>query len=148
MTKNFSGYVLAGGKSSRMGTDKAFLKSGGETFLERAARALSTGCGGRVKIVINEKQKAKFEKGFGSFEFVFDVFPECGALGGIHAALKNCESDFALILACDLPFVTAGAIRALTEIALNSNEDISAVVPKQLDGRIQPLCAVYKIKFC
>ncbi|HEY0050502.1 MAG TPA: NTP transferase domain-containing protein, partial [Pyrinomonadaceae bacterium] len=84
MTTNFSGYVLAGGKSSRMKTDKAFLKLRGETFLERAVRALSRACGERVKIVINENQKAKFAKSFPSFDFVFDVFSERGALGGIQ----------------------------------------------------------------
>ncbi|HEX8734635.1 MAG TPA: molybdenum cofactor guanylyltransferase [Pyrinomonadaceae bacterium] len=142
------GFVLAGGKSSRMGTDKAFLKFNGETFLRRAARALSSTCNERVKIVINETQKAKFEKSFASFEYVFDVFYERGALGGIHAALKNSQSVWALILACDLPFVTENAIKNLAEIALNSPEKTAAVVPKQPDGRIQPLCAVYRVRDC
>lgn len=148
MTTNFSGCVLAGGKSSRMGTDKAFLKFAGETFLERAVRALSPVCGEQIKIVINEKQKAKFEKSFPAFAFVFDVFSQRGALGGIHAALENCESDFAIILACDLPFVTENAIRVLAEIALNSPANIAAVVPRQADGGIQPLCGVYRVKDC
>jgi molybdopterin-guanine dinucleotide biosynthesis protein A len=148
MKTNFSGYVLAGGKSSRMKTDKAFLKFNGETFLERAVNALSPSCNERVKIIINENQRAKFEKSFAPLEFVFDIFPARGALGGIHAALKNSRSVWATILACDLPFVTKDAIKALAEIALNSPENIAAVVPEQPDGRIQPLCAVYKIKFC
>ncbi|HEX8251049.1 MAG TPA: molybdenum cofactor guanylyltransferase, partial [Pyrinomonadaceae bacterium] len=139
MTTNFSGYVLAGGKSSRMKTDKAFLKLGGETFLRRAAGALAPACHGRVKIVINENQKAKFEKSFPSFDFVFDLFPERGALGGIHAALKNCETECAIILACDLPLVTGEAIEALTKCVVS--EDIAAIVPTQPDGRFQPLCA-------
>jgi len=146
--KFIEGFVLAGGKSSRMKTDKAFLKFGDETFLERALKAFSPTCGEQVKIVINENQKAKFEKGFPSFRFVFDVFPERGALGGIHAALKNCARDWALVLACDLPFVTGAAIRALAEMALNSPESIAAIVPKQGDGRIQPLCAAYRVKDC
>ena len=148
MMTNFSGYILAGGKSSRMGTDKAFLKSGGETFLESAFNALSPTCGGRVKIVINETQKAKFKKAFASFAYVFDVFSERGALGGIHAALENCETEYAIILACDLPLVTAGTVKILARIALNSPENVAAVVPRQPDGRIQPLCAVYKTNSC
>jgi molybdenum cofactor guanylyltransferase len=146
--KFIEGFVLAGGKSSRMKTDKAFLKFGDDTFLERAVKALSPVCNEQIKVVINENQKAKFEKSFPSFGFVFDVFPERGALGGIHAALKNCERDWALILACDLPFVTAAAIKALANIVLNSAENIAAVVPKQSDGRIQPLCAAYRVKDC
>lgn len=140
--------MLAGGKSSRMKTDKAFLKFGDETFLSRAVKALATVCGEPVKVVINQKQKAKFEKSFPPVKFVFDVFGERGALGGIHAALKNSERDWALILACDLPFVTAEAIKALAEIAESSAEDIAAVVPRQFDGKIQPLCAAYRVKNC
>ena len=140
--------MLAGGKSSRMKTDKAFLKFSGETFLERAVSALAPACREQVKIVINVNQKAKFEESFPSFDFVFDLFPERGALGGIHAALKKCETEYAMILACDLPLVTKDAIEVLANIALNSPENTAAVVPKQPDGRIQPLCAVYKIKSC
>lgn len=153
MTTKFSGYVLAGGKSSRMRMDKALLKIGGETFLERAARALSPGCENRVKIVVNEKQKSEFEKSLSSsLDFVFDLFPERGALGGIHAALKDCETEFAIILACDLPFVTASVIEALTKIAVSepavTAAAAAAIVPRQSDGREQPLCAVYRVKDC
>jgi molybdopterin-guanine dinucleotide biosynthesis protein A len=147
-SNGFEGFVLAGGKSSRMKTDKAFLKFGDETFLERAVKALAATCGERVKVVINRNQKAKFEKGFASLRFVFDLFPERGALGGIHAALKNCERDWALVLACDLPFVNGDAMQALARIALDSAENIAAIVPKQSDGRIQPLCAAYRVKDC
>jgi molybdopterin-guanine dinucleotide biosynthesis protein A len=146
--KFIEGFVLAGGKSSRMGTDKAFLKSGGATFLERACDALSPTCGGRVKVVINEKQKAKFEESFPSLAYVLDVFSERGALGGIHAALKNCRSGRAIILACDLPFVTKDVIGILAEIASNLPENIAAVVPRQSGGGIQPLCGVYRVEDC
>src|SRR4051812_31514007 len=98
-SSQFSGFVLAGGKSSRMKTDKAFLQIGGETFLERAFNALAP-TGGEVKIVINEAQTEKFRLIFPALDFVFDIFPERGALGGIHAALKNCKSVYAVILAC------------------------------------------------
>lgn len=146
-SSQFSGFVLAGGKSSRMKRDKAFLKIGDAAFLERAAEALAPNCV-EVKIVINEAQAEKFRLGFSSFDFVFDIFPSRGALGGIHAALKNSNTDWAIILACDLPLVTAEAIENLVQIALNSPEDISAVVPKQTDEKFQPLCAAYRAKNC
>jgi molybdenum cofactor guanylyltransferase len=146
MLTAFSGYVLAGGKSSRMGTDKAFLKFDGETFLERAIRQLKTVCENRVKIVINEKQFAKFNERFPAFEYVFDVFPERGALGGIHAALRACETEFAIILAVDLPFVSTEAIEISARAAVSGK--FAAVVPEQLDGRPQPLCAVYRVNDC
>lgn len=147
MRSKFEGFILAGGKSSRMKTDKAFLKTGGETFLERAVYALKPACG-EVKIVVGEKQKAKFEEAFPSFDFVFDIYAERGALGGVHAALKNCASDWAVILAVDLPLVTGEAIEILARTAVESKEEISAVAPRQPDGRLQPLCAVYRAANC
>lgn len=147
MKNSFDGFVLAGGKSSRMKTDKAFLKFGDVTFLERAASAVAPSCGA-VKIVINENQKEKFRLNFAEFDFVFDFFYERGALGGIHAALKNSNADWAIILACDLPFVTAGAIEKLAQIAVNAPENVSAVVSKQSGGQLQPLCAAYRVKNC
>ncbi len=130
-----------------MKTDRAFLKVGEETFIERASNALEPTCS-NVKIVINENQKSKFEKAFPSFDFIFDVHARRGALGGIHAALKNCASDWAVILAVDLPFVTGEAIECLARTAVESKDISAAVAPKQTDGRLQPLCAVYRVADC
>jgi molybdenum cofactor guanylyltransferase len=144
---DFSGYVLAGGKSSRMQTDKAFLKSDGdEIFLERAANALKFSVQ-KVKVVINENQREKFELAFPSFDFVFDIHASRGALGGIHAALKDCETKWAIILAVDLPFIRSDTISDLARITGNSGE-VFAIVPRQQDDRTQPLCAAYRAKNC
>ncbi len=144
---DFTGYVLAGGKSLRMKTDKAFLEIGGETFLARAARTLSMVCENRVKVVLNQTQKNFIERLPESVSSIFDTFENRGALGGIHAALNDCETKYAIILAVDLPLVTNTAIEKLAETALTSNKFIS-VVPRQTDGRIQPLCAVYRARYC
>jgi molybdenum cofactor guanylyltransferase len=144
---DFSGFVLAGGKSSRMKTDKAFLKFGGETFLARAASALETVCESRVKIVLNRNQTHFINRLPPAIPYLFDVFENRGALGGIHAALKNCPTKFAIILACDLPFITNEVIKNLAEIALDFDE-FPAVVPRQTDERLQPLCAVYRAPVC
>ena len=147
MNAKFSGYVLAGGKSSRMKTDKAFLEFGGATFLERAASALKKVCKHRVKIVLNRSQTHFIERLPAEIPYLFDIFENRGALGGIHAALHDCRTDFAVILACDLPFVTSVAIEKLAEIALGG-EEFAAIVPVQPDGRLQPLCAVYRVEKC
>lgn len=144
---NFTGYVLAGGKSSRMGTDKAFLRIGDETFLSRAVKTLSSVCGNRVAIVLNNEQKHFIEKLPGKVPYIFDVYANRGALGGIHAALDNCPTEYAIVLAVDLPLMNCEAIGKLTEIALSSNE-FTAVVPRQTDGRFQPLCAAYHVRRC
>lgn len=143
----FSGFVLAGGKSSRMNADKAFLEISGENFLDRAVKTLETVCENRVKIVLNSAQTHFIERLPADIPYIFDAFENRGALGGIHAALKNCETKYALILAVDLPLVTGDAIQKLADITLSSNKFI-AVVPRQTDGRWQPLCAVYHEKYC
>jgi molybdopterin-guanine dinucleotide biosynthesis protein A len=144
----FSGFVLAGGKSSRMKTDKALLHYAGESFLELAFHKLELVCDD-VKIVVNDNQIEEFARKFPTYKFITDVFKERGALGGIHAALKNTDADWAFILACDLPFVSKKTIKNLLEIAADSsNEGVQAVVPIQFDGRFQPLCAAYRVREC
>ncbi|HVE58737.1 MAG TPA: molybdenum cofactor guanylyltransferase [Pyrinomonadaceae bacterium] len=138
---NFTGFVLAGGKSSRMGADKYSLETGGETFLARAVNVLRPVCK-TVKIVLNDDQDIETDQ-----PVIRDIYKGHGAPGGIHAALKHCETKFAVILAVDLPNVSTGAIVNLTNIALASNKYI-AFVPRQTDGRPQPLCAVYRAKYC
>lgn len=147
INENLSGYILAGGKSSRMGADKAFLEMGGETFLTRAVNTLQTVCGNRVKIVLNRNQTDFIEKLPANVPHIFDVDENRGAPGAIYAALQNCETKYAAILAVDLPFVTGEMIEKLAEIAQSSNKFL-AVVPRQTDGTTQPLCAVYHVKYC
>lgn len=142
----FTGYILTGGKSSRMGEDKAFLKIGEKTFLENAFQALKPNCG-EVKAVLNKNQNHFIEKLPADVSPIFDVYENRGALGGIHAALKDCKTAFAVILAVDLPFVTGEAIAKLCEITDASNKYL-AVVPRQTDEKLQPLCAVYRANYC
>lgn len=129
-----------------MGADKAFLKIGEKTFLENALETLTPVCK-QVKIVLGKSQTHFIEKLPTGISYIFDIFENRGALGGIHAALKTCPTGFAVILAVDLPFVTSEAIQNLCEIARNS-KDFSAIVPRQNDERLQPLAAVYRAKDC
>lgn len=140
------GYVLAGGKSSRMGTDKAFLKIGEKTFIENAVEILKPNCQ-KVTLVLNNSQTDFAEKLPFQIPKIFDIYENRGALGGIHAALKDCKTEFAVILAVDLPFVTSDVIAKLYKI-ISLEEEISAVVPRQSDERLQPLCAIYRVKNC
>lgn len=141
----FEGFVLAGGKSSRMGTSKAFLKIGNETFIERAVKTLTPVCKGRVKIILNQNQSAL---DFSDFDYVRDIFLERGALGGIHAALSNSKFEWAIMLSCDLPLATTGSLTRLSNLALTLPDNIAAVVPIQSDGKIQPLFALYRSDLC
>ncbi|MGA7559203.1 MAG: molybdenum cofactor guanylyltransferase [Terriglobales bacterium] len=142
------GFVLAGGKSSRMGanTDKAFVDFGGQTLLDRALGVMGAVCG-RVTIVGDPAKfaKAGFAKG-GSV--VADIFPGCGPLGGIHAALVHSSAELNLMLAVDMPFVSRELLAFLFDVAAAEDEDNHALVTVPHTKRgLQPLCAIYRRDF-
>jgi len=130
-------FVLAGGKSSRMGSDKAFLRLGDETLLSQALK-LTSAVVSEVCIVGDAQKFAAFGR------VVEDVYREGGPLGGIHAALSGSTTDLNLMLAVDLPFVTQGLLRYLLSRALESGAMVT--VPRSGSG-VQPLCAVYRRGF-
>jgi molybdopterin-guanine dinucleotide biosynthesis protein A len=121
-----------------MGTDKAFVELDGRTLLSRAldlARSVTRD----VHIV---GDPAKFSPFAPTIE---DLFPDCGPLGGIHAALRSSHTDLNLILAVDIPFVSPPLLQFVIMRARNSAPAI--VTLAQADGRSQPLCAVYRKPF-
>jgi molybdopterin-guanine dinucleotide biosynthesis protein A len=133
------GFILAGGESSRMGTDKSRLMLEGRTFIERIAGALRA-IAPEISLVSARAQD------FGaSWPVIADIHHGCGALGGIHAALSVCRAPWAAIVSCDLPFVTGELFRRLKDF---SDKDTDAVAPRQSDGRPQPLCALYSPARC
>jgi molybdenum cofactor guanylyltransferase len=135
--ENATGFILAGGKSSRMGVDKAFLEVGGRTLLARALELAET-VAQQVRVV---GDKTKFAP-FGIV--VDDIYPERGPLGGIHAALMSTATDFNLMLAVDLPFIGQEFLTYLLSEAGRTN---AAVTVPRTDGGFQPLCAVYRKEF-
>ena len=130
-------FILAGGKSTRMGADKAFVEFEGRTLLARSlevARSVTPD----VRIVGEAGKFAPFAP------VVEDVFRGCGPLGGIHAALPVSAAELNLVLAVDLPFVSWAFLRYLIGRAQNA-PDAVVVVPRA--GGWQPLCAVYRRAF-
>jgi len=135
--RNVTAFVLAGGKSSRMGSDKAFVRLGEETFLSRALRIAGM-VASTVRIVGDAK---KFES-FG--QVVEDIYRGRGPLGGIHAALSSSVTRWNLMLAVDLPFVVSALLEYLI---LEACESDAIVTVPQVGGGLQPLCAVYQRAF-
>jgi molybdenum cofactor guanylyltransferase len=132
-------YLLAGGKSSRMGENKAFINFHGQTLLDRALAALTAACDS-VTIVGDPGI-------FGGHGPVIpDLFPGCGPLGGIHAALAHSSFDLNVMLAVDMPFVSAELLRFLLREAENGASGAIVTVPRTSRG-LQPLCAVYRRAF-
>jgi molybdenum cofactor guanylyltransferase len=132
-----NGFVLAGGHSTRMGADKAFVELNGHTLLERALQTLS-GVASAVWIL---GSREKFEN-FG--DVIEDEFPDHGPLGGIHAALRASREDPNLILAVDMPFVET---RFLQYLIKRAGVGEAVVTVPRVAGRWQPLCAVYRRGF-
>ncbi|HVF56703.1 MAG TPA: molybdenum cofactor guanylyltransferase [Pyrinomonadaceae bacterium] len=133
------GFILAGGASSRMGIDKAHLRLGGLTLVERAAAALGA-VAGKISVV-----SSKRDAGVWGLPVVPDVHAGRGALGGLHAALLDSRAPWAAVVSCDLPFVTGELFVKLSSFL---SDDLDAVAPLQADGRIQPLCAIYAPARC
>ena len=128
-------FILAGGASSRMGTDKSQLLLEDQTFVERIAATLLT---------VTDTIRLVGSSDNSTLVTVADVYPRWGALGGLHAALTACRREWAIVVACDLPFVTSELFQSLA--GLRANHD--AVVPLQMDGRAQPLAALYRAEPC
>lgn len=133
------GFILAGGASSRMGADKAHLRLGGGSLVERVSSALGA-IAARVAVV-----SAKPDASSWGLPVVRDVHLGLGAMGGLHAALGAGESEWAAVVSCDLPFVTG---ELFARLVIYADESCDAVVPAQPDGRLQPLCALYRRAAC
>ena len=120
-----------------MGTDKAFVMLDGRTLLARALDVCRT-ITSDVRIAGDRKKFAPFAP------VVEDVFPGCGPLAGIHAALRASQTDLNLVLAVDLPFVSPALLHFL--IAQARDAGAMVTVPRAAKGW-QPLCAVYRRAF-
>ena len=134
---DLTAFILAGGQSSRMGADKAFVEFHGKTLLARAL-ALARAVTPEVLIVGERARFAEFAP------VVEDIYPGHGPLGGIHAALAATASEWNLVLAVDTPFLTARLLRYLAEQARAST---ALVAVPRVAGGFQPLCAVYRRQF-
>jgi len=141
--RELAAFVLAGGKSSRMGRDKAAIVLAGKTLLERAIDIAKV-AGEGVSIVASGESTRKFAAQFG-LTTIADVLEGQGPLAGIHAALESSQAgELNFILAVDTPFVTAAFVHYIVRRARNSKDSVTA---PRIGGRLHPLCAVYRRGF-
>jgi molybdopterin-guanine dinucleotide biosynthesis protein A len=126
-----AGFVLAGGASSRMGRDKASLPYKGKTLVEHVAAAVAEAAGSATLVGASHP----------GLPSIPDRHPGAGPLGGIETALAASRAEWNLILACDLPCVTAGFLESLLSRAERSGVD--SLIPAGPSGRPEPLCAAY-----
>lgn len=137
MHRDVTGFVLAGGKSTRMGMNKALLSLNGSSLIERTKAVLEQVCGG---VLILGPQG--LYGGFG--ECCEDVYRDCGPLGGIHAALLRSSTPYSLISAVDTPFISAECFDYMIERAMNAAAIVTA---PRIGGVVQPACSVFSREF-
>lgn len=126
--------ILSGGKSSRMGTNKALLKINEKTNIERISDRLKP-LFDDIILVTNDLEQYEFL----GLKIVSDQFPGMGPLAGVHAGLKASEYETNVIVACDMPFVSGELAQALVD----KSSDYDAVIPV-INGKQQPLFAVFQ----
>src|SRR5215510_7294916 len=158
------GFIQAGGRSSRMKLDKAWLEIDDAPMIERAVAAAKPAAG-RLGIIVNaaNPQVERYERLAESWDarLIFDMHEHLGPLGGIHTALTHCgAARSALILACDLPFITTEFLSFLCNVHQSQNPQSastqsgrnpqstirnpqSITVPLDQSDRLQPLAAIY-----
>jgi molybdopterin-guanine dinucleotide biosynthesis protein A len=135
-----SAFVLAGGESSRMGRDKALLVlPTGEALLDRALHTAKM-VADTVTLVAGDARYSEMV----DVPVVRDIYPGCGPLAGIHAALSASASELNLVLGVDCPLVTPELLRFLVRIAAGT--DKLATVPR-VAGHLHNVCAVYRREF-
>ncbi len=129
------GVVLAGGKSLRMGRDKALLEVHGQSLIARAVGELSL-LTDEILISANDPDRYRSL----GLPVIPDVYPRQGPLAGLHATMDRTQRPLLLLFACDLPRVGARLLARLVELA----PGFDAVIPRSSDGIVHPLCAVYR----
>jgi molybdenum cofactor guanylyltransferase len=129
-----TGFITAGGRSTRMGQDKAWLDLGGRAMIEYVIDALAS-VTPKLAIIANSTEYERL-----GYPVFADLHAGIGPLEAIRTALSNSVTSPAVLVGCDLPFVTAGLINRI----LNIPGDHYATVPIGADGKLEPLCAIYR----
>jgi molybdopterin-guanine dinucleotide biosynthesis protein A len=127
-----AGYLLVGGRSSRMGSNKALLPFGGGALAAHVARAVEAAAGSVTLVGPGEGLP---------FPAIPDLFPGEGPLGAAVTALRHSGAEWNLIAACDMPELSAEFLSGL--IAEARGCGVEALIPLGAEGVPQPLCAMY-----
>jgi len=132
--ENFTGIILAGGKSQRMGTDKGLLPLNGKPFITHIYEAMKPIFGDNIVVVSSNTDYDTF--GYNRIE---DLISDKGPVGGLYTALKQSKTKFNLVLSVDVPLVTTELLQWLVD----NHDDSYLVTQVQVDEKVSPLVAVY-----
>lgn len=136
MYNNITGVILAGGKSSRMGVNKSFLKLGSQTIIERIT-VLMKSIFKEVIIITNTPE----EYAFFQLPLYEDIAKGKGPLGGIHSGLTYSKTEKNFVISCDVPLMT----KEMIEYIANFKTD-KPIIFCEAAGYHQPLAGIYSKK--
>ena len=134
--ESIEAFVLAGGKSARMGRDKALLEIGGKPFIDRIIETLSE-IFSRITVVGRIYKHPDLASSYQ------DILKGIGPIGGIYTALKKSTNELNFIIGLDYPLITEEIIEKIVSISLKKAEEYTAFIPVCSDG-IHPLVSIYK----
>lgn len=138
------GFILTGGRSSRMGTDKSILRFGEVTIVEMIAKTLAP---------VTREVFTVGGAGAGRFTHFADLADDDSngaprpksSMAGLMSALHHARTKWIFVVACDMPFVTSG----LFELMASRRDAVNGVVvPLSAEGVPQPMCALYQVDAC
>ena len=135
---NYSLLLLAGGKSSRMGTNKAELLYEGKSFLENIIEKAK--CLGLKELYISGYQ-GKYE----DVQVVYDIYPEIGPLGGLHAGLMSAQTSYCLVLPVDIPQIPVTFLEELIKLHEQQTIDMEMPLLVEREGFLEPLIGIYPV---
>ena len=132
--KNITGIILAGGKSSRMGTDKGFLMLNNKPFVQYSIDA--------VKPLVSEIIIVSDNSDYDVFRLkrINDITKDAGPVSGIYSGLEASKTEYNLILSCDIPFINSEVLQKL----IDAVDEPSEIIQAQSEGKTMPLIALYK----
>lgn len=127
--------ILAGGKSQRMGEDKAFLDWNGQAFIQHILDA-AKGLTQEVMVIANTKEYATLD-----IQVYPDLVEDCGPVGGIYTAMQQIKTPYLLVLSCDIPLLQGAVLEHLIEKSIPCDANVLTT-----EERWQPLTAIYNSK--
>jgi len=132
MQQQLNAYILAGGKSSRMGTDKGLLPLQGKPMVQHMAE--------KLKPLFDKVSIVSANEAYNNFgcDRIVDIMPGLGPAAGIYTALAHSDRDYNFITSCDMPFISTAAV----EYMLRKADGAQIILPSH-DGQIEPLFGIY-----
>jgi molybdenum cofactor guanylyltransferase len=129
----YTGIILAGGMSRRMGADKGLVMFKGKPLIQYSIDVFSAICS-EILISSNSGEYANL-----GYKVVPDIYSGIGPMGGLYSCLKNSANEINLVLSCDMPFVTVEVFDHLLAVRGNSQ----VCIPWHENEKYEPLCGVY-----